>query len=92
MKTDKLISPIHGAAALTQTLASLMPVDSLGAVLSPPFTRSLNASPVIESPVTRRTRRGSTAAALLRHAGSWAGDDVDEVIELVRSSRSQVQF
>jgi hypothetical protein len=36
--------------------------------------------------------RRSTAAALLKHAPGWAGDDLDEVIDTVRGTRAKTRF
>jgi hypothetical protein len=36
--------------------------------------------------------RRSTAASLLKHAPGWAGDDLDEVIELVTGTRTKTRF
>ena len=59
MKTNELVLPI------TLTLATLMPIDSARAVLSPSFTKSLNASPVIDSPISRRSRRLDAAETIV---------------------------
>ena len=34
----------------------------------------------------------STARSLLRHAGTWAGDDFEECLEAVYASRGQARF
>jgi hypothetical protein len=36
--------------------------------------------------------RRSTAAALLKHAPGWAGDDLDEVIAIVAATRTKTRF
>lgn len=36
--------------------------------------------------------RRSTGAALLKHASGWAGDDLDEVIEIVAETRTKARF
>jgi hypothetical protein len=34
----------------------------------------------------------STAEALLRHAGTWVGDDLEELLEEVYSLRGEAEF
>lgn len=36
--------------------------------------------------------RRSTAAALLKHAPGWTGDDLDEVIAIVTQTRTKTRF
>ena len=36
--------------------------------------------------------RVSTAASLLKYAGTWEGDDLEECLEIVRNTRSPVEF
>ncbi|HUP49527.1 MAG TPA: hypothetical protein VNA04_12130 [Thermoanaerobaculia bacterium] len=49
--------------------------------------KSTNVFPVIPAEARR-----STAAALLKHAPGWAGDDLDEVIEIVAETRTKARF
>jgi hypothetical protein len=35
---------------------------------------------------------GSPANSLLKYAGSWAGDDLEECLQLVYDTRSQAKF
>lgn len=41
-----------------------------------------NPSPAHEKP------RGTTAQNLIEHAAGWAGDDLEEIIEIVSATRS----
>ena len=34
----------------------------------------------------------STARSLLKYAGTWVGDDADELLELVYATRSEARF
>lgn len=34
----------------------------------------------------------STAGSLLKFAGKWEGDDIEECLEMVRNTRSQIEF
>lgn len=36
--------------------------------------------------------RPSSGRSLLRHAGTWAGDDFEECLELVYDTRSEIEF
>jgi hypothetical protein len=36
--------------------------------------------------------RPSSGRSLLRHAGTWAGDDIEECLQLVYDTRSQVEL
>ncbi|HAA27011.1 MAG TPA: hypothetical protein DCE56_04155 [Cyanobacteria bacterium UBA8553] len=36
--------------------------------------------------------RPSSGRSLLRHAGTWAGDDFEECLQLVNDTRSDVEF
>ena len=36
--------------------------------------------------------RRSTAAALLKHAPGWSGDDLEEVIATVKGTRTKTRF
>ena len=40
----------------------------------------------------RPTDKSSTADALLAHAGTWQGDDLDACLDVVRSTRGQAEF
>ena len=35
--------------------------------------------------------RPASGRSLLRHAGTWEGDDLDECLDLVHKSRSQIE-
>lgn len=43
------------------------------------------------APIPPEARR-STAAALLKHAPGWAGDDLEEVIAKVKNTRTKTRF
>lgn len=43
------------------------------------------------APIPPEARR-STAAALLKHAPGWAGDDLAEVIATVKNTRTKTRF
>ena len=43
------------------------------------------------APISPESRR-STAAALLKHAPGWAGDDLDEVFSTVRGMRAKTRL
>jgi hypothetical protein len=49
------------------------------------------ASGNARSPIPPEARR-STAATLLKHAPGWAGDDLEEVIEIVTRTRAKTRF
>ena len=36
--------------------------------------------------------RPSSGRSLLRHAGTWSGDDIEECLQLVYDTRSQIEF
>jgi hypothetical protein len=36
--------------------------------------------------------RRSTGAALLKHAPGWAGDDLEEVLQIVTGTRAKTRF
>jgi hypothetical protein len=36
--------------------------------------------------------RPSSGRSLLRHAGTWAGDDFEECLQLVYDTRSEIEF
>ncbi|MFB2920872.1 MULTISPECIES: hypothetical protein [Aerosakkonema] len=38
---------------------------------------------------TRRTQKKSTAASLLKYAGTWQGDDLEDCLQLVRETRDR---
>jgi hypothetical protein len=77
MKTAKAKRPGHRKAAAKPAKKTALTT----------FGRVTPVSPAIP-PESRR----STAAALLKHAGKWAGDDRDEVIETVTQTRSKTRF
>ncbi len=37
----------------------------------------------------RRSQKKSTAASLLKYAGTWNGDDIEDCLQLVRETRGQ---
>lgn len=37
----------------------------------------------------RRTQKKSTAASLLKYAGTWQGDDLEDCLQLVRETRDR---
>jgi mRNA-degrading endonuclease RelE of RelBE toxin-antitoxin system len=37
-------------------------------------------------------KRGKTAKDLLRYAGNWQGDDLEDCLRLVKETRSQTEF
>jgi hypothetical protein len=43
-------------------------------------------------PVFRPGQGPSTARSLLKYAGTWAGDDLEECLKLVYRTRSQARF
>jgi hypothetical protein len=43
------------------------------------------------APMPPEARR-STAAALLKHAPGWAGNDLDEIIAIVATTRTKTRF
>ena len=43
-------------------------------------------------PVFRPANGPSTARSLLRYAGTWEGDDLEECLELVYATRSKARF
>lgn len=44
-------------------------------------------------PETPQEEHGfSTAGSLLKFAGKWEGDDIEECMEMVRNTRSKIQF
>jgi hypothetical protein len=90
MKSDQAISAIYGAAAITVSLA-FMPIESPRSALTATFVHVSNQSPVVDSPI-KRSRHGTNARSLLKHATGWAGNDMDEIIEIIKNSRSQMQF
>lgn len=55
-------------------------------------TRAADGRITVVLPAIPPESRRSTAAALLRHAGKWSGDDLDEVIETVTQTRSKTRF
>ncbi|MEW6494381.1 MAG: hypothetical protein AB1589_17980 [Cyanobacteriota bacterium] len=36
--------------------------------------------------------RPSSGRSLLRHAGTWVGDDIEECLQLVYDTRSEIEF
>ena len=50
--------------------------------------RKSNGTIVTIPPEARR----STAAALLKYAPGWTGDDLDEVISIVKNTRTKTRF
>ncbi len=44
------------------------------------------------SPVFRPGNGPSTARSLLKFAGTWAGDDLEECLQLVYATRSRAKF
>lgn len=36
--------------------------------------------------------RPSSGRSLLRHAGTWSGDDIEECLQLVYDTRSEIEF
>ncbi len=40
----------------------------------------------------RELTGSSTARGLLKHLGAWVGNDLDECLEIVKSSRSQIEL
>ena len=45
-----------------------------------------------EQPAFRPARGPSTARSLLKHAGTWEGDDLEERLAEVYSTRSKAKF
>ena len=43
-------------------------------------------------PVFRPAHGPSTARSLLKYAGTWEGDDLEECLELVYATRSKARF
>jgi hypothetical protein len=43
-------------------------------------------------PVFRPGHGPSTARSLLKYAGTWAGDDLEECLKLVYATRSEARF
>jgi hypothetical protein len=37
-------------------------------------------------------KRGKTAKDLLKHTGTWQGDDLEDCLDFVRENRSETQF
>lgn len=54
----------------------------------PGVPRSASGTVATIPPEARR----STAAALLKYAPGWTGDDLDEVIAIVKNTRTKTRF
>lgn len=77
---------------IEQQLAQLPP-DQLSVVSD--FLDSLQIRRSISHQTLRRlppVKRGSKGADLLKLAGSWQGDDLEECLRFVHETRSKAQF
>lgn len=45
-----------------------------------------------EAPRTPKAGEPGTMGALLKHAGTWVGDDLEELLELAYATRSKARF
>jgi len=48
--------------------------------------------PESPSPEKQPSFRPASGLSLLRHAGTWAGDDLEDCLRLVYETRGQVEF
>ncbi|GAA6616613.1 hypothetical protein [Scytonema sp. NUACC26] len=77
---------------IEQQLAQLPP-DQLSLVSD--FLDSLSGkSAMSQRPLRRLTpiKRGTKAGGLLKFAGTWQGNDLEDCLRLVKETRSQAQF
>ncbi|MBD2249958.1 hypothetical protein [Nostoc parmelioides] len=77
---------------IEQQLAQLPP-DQLSLVSD--FLDALQTRENKSNPPLRRLapiKRGSKAVDLLKFAGTWQGDDLEECLQFVRETRSKAQF
>lgn len=66
-----------------------------GKITAPPAKKTVTISAARRSQISVAIppeARRSTAAALLKHAGKWTGDDLDKVIDIVTQTRSKTRF
>lgn len=55
----------------------------------PAFLKEIQPEPSPEAvPLFRR----SSGRSLLKHAGTWVGDDIEECLQLVSNTRSEIEF
>jgi hypothetical protein len=72
---------------------SQLPTEQLGLVSD--FLDSIQAKNTVNQTPLRRIspiKRGKKAGDLLRYAGTWHGDDLEDCLRLVEETRSQTQF
>jgi hypothetical protein len=77
---------------IEQQLAQLPP-DQLSLVSD--FLDSLSSkSTISQRPLRRLTpiKRGTKAGGLLKFAGTWQGNDLEDCLHLVKETRSKAQF
>ena len=77
---------------ITQQLAQL-PTDQLSLVSD--FLDSLqNTNTISQRPLRRLApiKRGNKAGDLLKFAGTWQGDDLEDCLQIVKETRSPAQF
>jgi hypothetical protein len=77
---------------IEQQLAQLPP-EQLSLVSD--FLDSLQSKSTISQPPLRRLapiKRGSKAGELLKFAGTWQGNDLEDCLRLVKETRSKAQF
>ncbi len=59
------------------------------------FLDAIQAEKSLDSPKLRKIqpiRRGKKARDLVRHIGTWQGDDLEDCLEFVRATRSKTKF
>ncbi|GAB4286672.1 MAG: hypothetical protein Fur0025_19450 [Oscillatoriaceae cyanobacterium] len=52
----------------------------------------LPEDPTPQSPENPPLFRPASGRSLLRHAGTWAGDDLEECLQMVYDNRGQIKF
>ncbi|HEY9703652.1 MAG TPA: hypothetical protein V6C58_14480 [Allocoleopsis sp.] len=72
---------------------SRIPPEKLPIILN--FLDSIQDKSTVNQPQLQRIspiKRGKKAEDLLRYAGTWQGDDLEDCLRFVQENRSQTQF